>query len=210
VRFVLDRLDRLNDRDPNGLLTGRLDLSRVGYVGASFGGSVVVQALLDEPRIIAGLAEDGKPYFSDKTLSDLRRPLMYMQSAAPYIRSTDAQLARWGLTNAAFRSAEQDHYARQMQLFGRAVSPIFNVYIRRTNHLTFSDLDLIVRLPDSNLMDIRRAHRIINAYTIAFFERYLKGISMSLVDGYTPSPFAEVTVASRNIGSPEQYAHNGR
>ena len=40
VRFVLDRLEALNERDPNGLLTGRLDLTRVGYVGR-LGGSVV-------------------------------------------------------------------------------------------------------------------------------------------------------------------------
>lgn len=70
-------------------------------------------------------------------------------------------MARWGLTGAGFRAAEQDHYARQMELFGRADGPIYNVYIRRTNHVTFSDLDLIVRIPDSQLMDIRRAHRII-------------------------------------------------
>jgi pimeloyl-ACP methyl ester carboxylesterase len=206
VRFVVDQLERLNDEDPKALMTGRLDLKRIGYVGASFGGSVVVQALLDEPRISAGVAEDGKPYFSDATLTDLRRPLMYMQSAAPYIPSTDTQLARWGLTTAQFRTAEQDHYARQMQLFGHAGGPIYNVYIRRTNHVTFSDLNLILALPDSQLMSIRRAHRIINDYTIAFFERYLNDAPVSLVDGHTPSPYAEVTVASRNVAGPEQVA----
>ena len=210
VSFVLDQLEILNDRDPTGRLTGRLDLARIGYLGASFGGSVLVQALVDEPRIKAGLAEDGKPYFSDAALIDLRRPLMYMQSAAPYIPSTDAQLARWGLTTVTYKSAEQDHYVRQMQLVGRAVGPIYNVYIRRTNHLTFSDLDLIIRLPDSNLMNIRRAHEIINAYTVAFFARYLNGTSGRLVDGRTPSPYEEVTVAARNIPAVEQGALNQR
>ena len=174
VRFVIDRLEELNADDPNGLLTGRLDLARIGYVGASFGGSVVVQALLDEPRIKAGIAQDGKPYFSDQTLTDLHRPLMYMQSAAPYMKSSDAQLARWGLTAALFKTAEQDHYARQMQLFSRANAPIYNVYIRRTNHVTFSDLYLIIGVPDPALMDIRRAHTIINDYTVAFFDQVLE------------------------------------
>jgi len=206
VRFVLDQLERLNTDDRSGLLVGRLDLARVGYVGASFGGSVVVQALLDEPRIKAGVAEDGKPYFSDSTLTTLQRPLMYMQSAAPYIRSTDAQLARWGLTSVAFRTAEQDHYARQMQLFGAAASPIYNVYIRGTNHLTFSDLNLIIRIPDSGVIDIRRAHMIINVYTVAFFDRYLNGASPLLVDGHTPSPYEEVTVAARNIPTSDEIA----
>lgn len=51
VRFVIDRLEALNEDDPGHVLTGRLDIARLGCVGASFGGSVVVQALLDEPRI---------------------------------------------------------------------------------------------------------------------------------------------------------------
>jgi len=208
VRFVLDRLEALDMSDPRHILNGHLDLARIGYVGASFGGSVVVQALLDEPRIKAGVAEDGKPYFSPRTLTDLRRPLMYMQSAAPYIKSTDAQLARWGLTGASFRAAEQDHYARQMELFGRTAGPIYNVYIRRTNHVTFSDLDLIVRIPNPDLMDVRRAHRIINDYTIAFFDRYLKDESPALVSGAAPSPYEEVTVASRNIQPAERLVRN--
>ena len=201
VSFVLDRLADLDAHDRRNILTNRLNLARVGYVGASFGGSVVVQALLDEARITAGVAEDGKPFFSPRTLTDLKRPLLYMQSEVPYIKSTDTQLARWGLTNARFRAAEQDHYARQMELFGHARGPIYNVYIRRTNHVTFSDLNLIVHIPDLHLMPIRRAHRIINDYTVAFFDRYLNDQEDPLVDGQSPSPYEEVTVASRNIPS---------
>lgn len=199
VKAVLDRLERLNRDDPSGLLAGRLDLSRVGYVGASFGGSVVVQALLDEPRIKAGVAQDGKPYFADTTPRDLHRPLMYMQSAAPYIPSSDAQLARWGLDAARFKAAEQDHYARQMRLFGTVDAPIYNVYVRGTDHVTFSDLYRIIAVPAFDRIDVRRAHRIINQYTIAFFDRYLDGRRTPLVDAATPSPFPEVTVSRRNV-----------
>ena len=199
VRFVIDRLEALNAHDSGGLLTGRLDLDRVGYMGASFGGSVVVQALLDEPRIKAGLAQDGKPYFFDNTLTDLRRPLMYMQSATPYIPVPDSQLAKWGLTAGRFKVAEQDHYTRLMRLVGTTAAPIHNIYIRGTNHVTFSDLFLIIRMPDAQLMNIRRAHRIVNDYTVAFFERYLNGSSERLVDGMSPPPYPEVTAVSRNL-----------
>jgi predicted dienelactone hydrolase len=199
VRVVIDRLTALDAHDPAGLLTGRMDLTHIGYVGASFGGSVVVHALLKEPRISAGVAQDGKPYFFDEALSGLKRPLMYMQSARPYIPSSDAQLAGWGLTAATFKAAEQDHYARLMQLFARANGPMYNVYIRRTNHVTFSDLYRIIALPDSQLMDVGRAHRIINGYAVAFFDRYLAGTSEPLVDGRTPSPYDEVVVSSRNV-----------
>jgi hypothetical protein len=199
VRFVIDRLAGLNADDPERIMTGRLNLSKIGYLGASFGGSVVVDALLKEPRIKAGLAQDGKAYFFDETLTNLRRPLMYMQSAEPYIASTDAQLARWGVNAASFKLAEQDHYARQMQLFARSNGPVYNVFIRGTNHITFSDLFLALRMPSLHLMSTPRAHRIINAYTIAFFERYLEGRMNALVDGRSPGPYPEATVAVRNV-----------
>ena len=48
-------------------------------------------------------------------------------------------------------------------------------------------------------MNIRRAHAIINDYTVAFFDRYLNGLSEPLVDGQSPSPYEDVTVASRNV-----------
>ena len=124
---------------------------------------------------------------------------MYMQSATPYIPSSDAQLAQWGLTAATFKAAEQDHFARHMQLFARTNGPMYNMYIRGTNHVSFSDLYRIIALPDSGLMDVRRAHRIINEYTVAFFNRYLVGTSERLVDGRTPSPYDEVVVSSRNV-----------
>jgi predicted dienelactone hydrolase len=199
VRFVLDQLEAVNQADPEARLTHHLDLDRIGYLGASFGGSVAVHTLVDEPRIKAGVAQDGKPYFHDEALTELHRPLMYMQSAAPYIPSTDAQLAHWGLTQSAFRTAEQDHYSRQMRLFSAAGGPYYNVFIRRTDHMTFSDLYLVIDVPDFMRLNIRRAHHIINDYTVAFFDRYLNNEASSLVDGATPSPYPEVTVASRNV-----------
>jgi hypothetical protein len=42
--------------------------------------------------------------------------------------------------------------------------------------------ELIIGLPDFHLMDIRRAHKIINEYSIAFFDRYLRSASAPLVD----------------------------
>jgi predicted dienelactone hydrolase len=176
-----------------------LDLQRLGYLGASFGGSAAAQALADDPRIKAAVAEDGKAYFRDEILHRLQRPLLYMQSASPYIPSTDAQLAKWGLTTSVFRSAEQDHYARLMKLFASAGGPYYNVFIRRTDHVTFSDFYLLIDFPSTTRMNVRLAHRIINDYTIAFFDRYLNGVRSALVDGSTPSPYLDVTVSSRNI-----------
>jgi hypothetical protein len=58
---------------------------------------------------------------------------------------------------------------------------------------------LVIDVPDFMRLNIRRAHHIINDYTVAFFDRYLNNEASSLVDGATPSPYPEVTVASRNV-----------
>jgi hypothetical protein len=42
--------------------------------------------------------------------------------------------------------------------------------VRGTDHVTFSDLYRIINVPSVERISIRRAHRIINDCTIAFFE----------------------------------------
>ena len=201
VHAVIDRLEALDSGNSSDMLAGRLALDRIGYVGASFGGSVVVQALLEEPRLKAGVAEDGKPYFFDRTLSDLRRPLLYLRSDLPYIPVSDERLASWGITPADFASAKRDHYARLERLIESVRAPFYDVLIRGTDHVSFSDLHLIVRTPAPHLTDQRRAHQIINAYTIDFLERYLNGGVAPLSDGHTPPPYSDVTARARNVST---------
>ncbi len=57
VRFVLDSLARLNRSDE--LLAGRLDLSRVGIFGHSFGGATAAAAVQSDSRFTAGINLDG-------------------------------------------------------------------------------------------------------------------------------------------------------
>src|SRR2546426_337959 len=57
VRFVLDRLQEMNSRDH--FWHGHLDLSKVGIVGHSMGGTTAALATKEEPRILAGVNLDG-------------------------------------------------------------------------------------------------------------------------------------------------------
>jgi predicted dienelactone hydrolase len=53
VVFVLNQLAVVNDADPAGVLTDRLDLERTGIFGASLGGAVAAEACRTEPRLRA-------------------------------------------------------------------------------------------------------------------------------------------------------------
>jgi dienelactone hydrolase len=57
VRFVLDSLNGLNKHDD--LLAGRMDLSRVGIFGHSFGGATAAAAVQTDRRFKAGINLDG-------------------------------------------------------------------------------------------------------------------------------------------------------
>ena len=55
AKFVLDTLENLASNDPDGLFTGRLDLTRIGIFGASFGGTTAAEACWLDRRFKAGV-----------------------------------------------------------------------------------------------------------------------------------------------------------
>ena len=77
LRFMLDQIERL-DRDPNSIFFRRLDLSRAGAFGHSFGGGASILAGLQDRRIKAVLNLDGSPFgVLSKTV--LPKPLLVMK-----------------------------------------------------------------------------------------------------------------------------------
>ncbi|QPF75777.1 hypothetical protein G8A07_24570 [Roseateles sp. DAIF2] len=78
-RFVLDWL-KARDAEPAGhhLLAGRLDLSRVGAYGHSFGGSAALQTSRQDARVQAGIDIDGSVYGERK--QPWTKPLMFLLS----------------------------------------------------------------------------------------------------------------------------------
>ncbi len=60
VRFVLDQLREMNSHDR--FWRNHLDLSKIGIVGHSMGGTTAALATQEEPRILAGANLDGSTY----------------------------------------------------------------------------------------------------------------------------------------------------
>jgi predicted dienelactone hydrolase len=85
VSFTLDRLAALNTRDPQGILTGKLDLAHSGMFGVSLGGMVGAEACLKDPRIKACLVMD-VALTADVVHSGLRQPVMWITRPADTMR----------------------------------------------------------------------------------------------------------------------------
>jgi hypothetical protein len=79
--FTLDQLGSLNQADPNGILTGHLDLQRAGIFGVSLGGIVSPEACHLEPCLRACLVMEA-PMPADVVKASLHQPSMWILSNA--------------------------------------------------------------------------------------------------------------------------------
>ena len=67
-------------------------------------------------------------------------------------------------------------------MFAHSTGDCYEITIPRTQHGNFGD-GVLFTAPRPGDMDPRRAHEIIVAYAMAFFDRYLRGIDSSLLRG---------------------------
>src|SRR5207237_6275813 len=79
VRFVLDQLQEMNSHDH--FWQRHLDLSKIGIVGHSLGGTTAALATQEEPRILAGVNLDGSTFpgmNADVRPVPVRKPLLFL------------------------------------------------------------------------------------------------------------------------------------
>jgi dienelactone hydrolase len=172
VRFLLDQLAA---RHIHGLA-----LAHIGMFGFSLGGATTAAAMRLDPRIVAGADLDGSLYGPVRR-TGLRRPFLLM---------VEPQTMRLDPSVRSFWT----------HLHG----PRFALELAHSRHQTFDDLvwvkpQLAHALPalarqinDVGTIDATRAIRAESAYLTAFFDRYLRDRSGTLLDHSQAYP--EVTL----------------
>jgi dienelactone hydrolase len=179
IGFVLDRLERLNNSDASARFTGRLDMTRVGVFGHSFGGATAAQFCHDDSRCKAGIDLDGQP-FGSVIQDGLNQPFMFVMS--DQIHSSDPETRRI-LANI------QSIYDR-LPPDGR-----LRVTIRGANHYLFSDDGAMLkshiavrtlRLLGIVGIDGRRQLAVTSYLVDRFFDAYLKRGSVSRIEIVSP------------------------
>jgi pimeloyl-ACP methyl ester carboxylesterase len=165
--FVLDRLKQLNESEASGKFTGRLDLTRVGVFGHSFGGAAALQFCSQDSRCKAGIDVDGAPHGS-VIQAGIHKPFLFLLSD---------------------HSRESDPDSRQI------LADIQSIYdrlppegklrlaIRGANHFLFSDDGALLkshivlrmlRLLGILGIDGRRQLAVTTYCVYRFFDTYLK------------------------------------
>jgi predicted dienelactone hydrolase len=182
--FVIGRMLGLARGDPRQMLTGRVDTLRIGYFGHSFGGTTAANVMAIDRRVLAGINMDG--YLAGRAwVSGLDRPFLQFRSDPfDYSKLPDYELKKAGMTREALRQLVVDWDRRTARVLAGGG---LQVHVLGTNHLNYSDQPLwspwlAERLQLTGSIDYRRAYTIINALTLAFFDRYVKGKPAPLLD----------------------------
>ncbi|MFC3979009.1 alpha/beta hydrolase family protein [Streptosporangium jomthongense] len=175
VSFVLDRLTALNASDPERLLTGKLDMRRVGAFGVSLGGIVAGEACRTETRLGACLVMDA-PMPDDVVSPGLGRPVLWITRDARTMRQE-----KWNKVDIV------QHQTSMRTAFGNLKGDGYFVQVPDMFHVNLTDVPswspLFPYLGVTGPADPGRVHEIVNAYSTAFFDRHLRGSREPLLDG---------------------------
>lgn len=180
TRFVVDTFLHLNAA-PHALWSGRIDVNHIGMFGHSLGGATAIQACQDDPRFKACLNLDGE---LRAQITHLKQPVMFMET-----------------TNEQWDSAldKNRQLQREEALFASPGNDRYKVVIQGAGHLNFTDLPLIHTLLLRTFQSIgsinaERGATIIEAYTEAFFDTYLKNKTTPLLNSMHVPEYPEVIV----------------
>ncbi len=192
VSFTLDQLTALDKADPNGILTGRLDLQRVGTFGISLGAMVASKACHMDSRLKACLMMDAAMP-ADVVQAGLRHPGMWITRPA-----SDMRLEHW-------KEADITQTLDTMRaVFNKEpAGDGYYVSIPGMFHVNFTDAPYFTplgpQLGFTGPINAQRGFDIINAYSLAFFDQHLERHRAALLAGPSQQ-FPEVLFSSRSVG----------
>jgi len=194
VSFTLDQLTALDETDPNGILTERLDLQRVGTFGVSLGAMVAAEASHRDPRIKASLMMDAAMP-ADVVQAGLRQPSMWITRDANIMRLERQRAGGWSEMEIALTlSTMRAVFNKSLPGHGHYVQMPGTFHLNFTDAAYWSPILPLVGLVGP--INAQRAYNIINAYSLAFFDRYLEGSPAALLDGPTEQ-YSEVLFETR-------------
>jgi len=167
LEYALHVFDSMNDNDPQYGFTGQLDMQHVGVFGHSTGGGATVEFCGREPRCIAGVGLDA-----------------YLTPVSPAVRQSGVEQPFLFLFSQDWPSETNNRLLDS--LLAHSPNALY-LTLLGTDHYDFSDLPMLTplasRLGLKGPLNGRRALRIVDDYTLAFFERYLKDQPSALLDG---------------------------
>jgi pimeloyl-ACP methyl ester carboxylesterase len=186
--FVVDELEHL--AAGSGKFGGRLDLTRLGVFGHSFGGAAAAEFCLDDARCVAGLNFDGS-VSGDVEKVGVTQPFMQVLSG-----TTCEEVAAAGAMTLDECRPQLERYKIGWQTMFDASAVGYRLTISGARHGSFSDLPLLATLTPvfaeaGATITPERTLEISTRFVLAFFDRHLNGANAPLPDA--PEALLEVS-----------------
>lgn len=187
IRFVFDQLETLNAG--SSPFRGRLDLDRIGVVGASLGGSAGIAACRTDRRCRAVANLDGGLWGAAATDG---APVPTLLVASDHLPCDE--LAADGEEAVAYCRAVETQFAAGWARAAEAGQPGSWLAILGSRHAGFSDapflaegVDVYAPLVAGQEIAPGRLWRVTSDLLLAFFDRALRGMPAPLLDGPSPA-----------------------
>lgn len=189
-RFVLDQLAHWNQQ-PGNFYQDRLDMSRVGALGHSFGGTVSAQLCQEDARVQSALDMDGS-FWPPIENNGLAKPLMMIEEDYAQFSAEDVKTNRGDAIEHAFDQSDDRTMAN---------SNGYRAILHGSSHVSYTDRSLFSpfkRESGIGTIPALREYAILRSYVLAFFDKTLKGVDSPLLSPENHSfPEATLTVLKR-------------
>jgi dienelactone hydrolase len=180
IEFVIDSLKSGELGTEGQLLDGHMNLEKIGLFGHSLGGAASAQVARERDEVSAAIVIDGT-MIGDITGLDsnnkdvvtdepFKKPIMLMYNSS-YLTP----------------EGKASSYLPNVNAFNNAEDAAYSLCIKDSGHLNFTDLPRISPFLSGMLgvgtVDSYECLKTVNDYTLAFFDRHLKGESTPLLNG---------------------------
>jgi dienelactone hydrolase len=178
ARFVLNELQRLDRHDPDGILTGRMDMNQVGIFGYSFGGAVAAELCRTDRRFLAGADLDGN-IFGEALSRGIEQPFLFVYGSVAALpsRSTSVPaLARNTCQNGDDLRRYIDNHDLRSVLRSLEEHGGYRLVLIGATHINFCDsvfYSPLQKWRGAGQIERYHAQRIISDHLHRFFRQFL-------------------------------------
>lgn len=174
ILFTLEKLKKLINQENNPFLDARVDMSKIGIIGFSTGGSLASHMALKDERIKAGINLDGILFKSTENF------LTNETQSIPFFFFISDTYSKNSLeTNKIdYLQVPLQEYHYRMDKMYNHLNTSYKATIKDSGHFNFCEYALFMPFLRNRKLagniDPKLSLQITSEYSIAFFNKYLK------------------------------------
>jgi dienelactone hydrolase len=180
IELVLNSLKSGELGAEGTVLRGHMDLTNIGLFGHSLGGAAAAELGREREDVKAAIVIDGT------MIGDITGVSSDNTETITEERFTKPLMLMYG---SLFQEpeAKATAYRPNIKAFNKATNAAYSLSIKDSGHLNFTDLPRISPFLSKKLgigtIDSLECIKMVNAYSMAFFDKHLKGQPSALLEG---------------------------